>query len=1081
MNPCGVMISVRRIRMVVLVLLVLGLLSPVGPAASDSQVGLDVRVLTPAFELVDDGVAVPRYAFNDVPGAPRLPVYAAVIELPASGRWELDFVSDASRVLEQRIAVPAVPVPLVDHAMSAPGDPMGGVVALLTDDRPDPAIYGRDAYYPHSPVVAGAEQWQRGKRLLSVRVFPFQHNPVTGETRYHPDITVKVRILPAPQSADTVWATTAAAAETPAAITSELGALRIRTGQQGMHRLTYDDLVAADPQSVTVHPDNFAMTYLDQPIRIQIIGGEDGSFDPGDLVLFYARAYTGRWMPSNVYRFSYGDQAADAATTRMTTRTVEPTGSEPVVTTVTQVVRIDPNKAYFSDYWIDTEADHFFDTVLTANTSSGTVTRSYDLALDDPITTDATLSLSIKGLIYGVSQQPQTPDHWAQLKLNAHEVSTYAWDGRVPQPIAPVAVPATLLDQPINQLILVADQGKATTGITEYKYNPDFLELSYPATADAELDRIEILALQDAAVTTDATVQVTGFTTDQVRVYDVRRPEQPVQLLTTSATDRGDGTFMIGFWDAWPSDDPAPAYWLSTLDQNALLAPVAVEVDQPSHWRSPDHTADYIAIVHASLWDAIQPLLDRRAADGLAIAKVNIQDIYDEFNGGHLHQNAIREFLSYAYSNWNGDGERPKYVLLVGDGTIDFKGTTSTTLKNLVPPFLINIDPWLVETAADNRFVTFDGPDDYMPEMIVSRIPAQSPAEVTNYVDKVAAYEDPIATPDGPWQNRVVYVADDEETGAGNFHLFSDDIQTNWLPAYYETGSIYHNPNSIPAGVGLKTAPDMKAAIRQAFDDGAIHIQWFGHASRFRWGNESLWNILDVPTLAPNSTLPFVAAYSCWEGYFHNIGSNYPALAERHLLQAGAGSIGGLSPSGLHLGEALRVLDQGLTKSFFQDRIAATGDAVDAARSYYYANTDSSWHDVIDTSILFGDPALKLRLPVPPPVAPDVDIAHSASEGVDLSWPHLEPDATYEIWRGASPYFDPEDAGIQVGTVDAQAAGVSAGDEVHFDDDGAVGPVQVVGNVDNNYYWVVRGANWRGVSPDSNRVGEFDFALVRGQ
>ena len=145
MNPCGVMISVRRIRMVVLVLLVLGLLSPVGPAASDSQVGLDVRVLTPAFELVDDGVAVPRYAFNDVPGAPRLPVYAAVIELPASGRWELDFVSDAGRVLEQRIAVPAVPVPLVDHAMSAPGDPMGGVFALLTDDRPDPAIYGLDA------------------------------------------------------------------------------------------------------------------------------------------------------------------------------------------------------------------------------------------------------------------------------------------------------------------------------------------------------------------------------------------------------------------------------------------------------------------------------------------------------------------------------------------------------------------------------------------------------------------------------------------------------------------------------------------------------------------------------------------------------------------------------------------------------------------------------------------------------------------------------------------------------------------------------------------------------------------------
>ncbi len=768
----------------------------------------------------------------------------------------------------------------------------------------------------------------------------------------------------------------------------------------------------------------------------------------------------------------------------MATRTVEATGSEPVVTTVTQVVRIDPNKAYYYDYWIDTEADHFFDTVLTASTSSGIVTRSYDLALDDPITTDATLSLSVQGLLYGVTDKVQTPDHWAQLKLNDHEVSTYTWDGRVPQSIAPVAVPATWLDQPVNKLVLVADQSQVPTGIMDYKYNPDFLELSYPATADAEGDRIEILALQDAAVTTEAAVQVTGFTTDQVRIYDVRNPEEPVQLLTTSATDPGDGTFRIEFPDTWGASDPAPAYWLSTLSEDALLAPAAVEVDQPSHWKSPEHTADYIAIVHRSLWDAIQPLLDRRAVEGLAIAKVDVQDVYDEFNGGHLHQKAIREFLSYAYSNWNAGGERPKYVLLVGDGTPDFRGETSTTLKNLIPPFLINIDPWLVETAADNRFVTFDGPDDYMPEMIVSRISAQNPAEVTNYVNKVAAYEDHAATPDGAWQNRVVYVADDEETGAGNFHLFSDDIRTNWLPPDYDTLSIYYNPNNVPAGVGLVAEADMKTAIKQAFDDGAIHVQWFGHASRIRWGNiTGIWNHRDVPTLAPNSTLPFVAAYSCWEGYFHNIDLNYYALAERHLLQAGAGSIGGLSPSGLHLGEALRVLDQGLTKSFFQDRIAATGDAVDAARSYYYANTSSVWHDVIDTSILFGDPALKLRLPVPLPVAPDVDITHSTSEGVDLSWPHLEPDATYQVWRGASPYFDPdvEGEGVQVGTVDAKVAGYAPADPAGFNDDGAVGIVQVVGDADNNYFWVVRGANWRGVSDNSNRVGEFDFALVRGQ
>ena len=84
---------------------------------------------------------------------------------------------------------------------------------------------------------------------------------------------------------------------------------------------------------------------------------------------------------------------------------------------------------------------------------------------------------------------------------------------------------------------------------------------------------------------------------------------------------------------------------------------------------------------------------------------------------------------------------------------------------------------------------------------------------------------------------------------------------------------------------------------------------------------------------------------------------------------------------------------------------------------------------------------------------------------------------SYQVWRGTSPYFT---EGVQVGAVDALAGGYAVGDPVGFTDDGTVGPVQVVGDAANNYFWVVRGANWRGASGDSNRAGEFDFALVRG-
>ena len=79
----------------------------------------------------------------------------------------------------------------------------------------------------------------------------------------------------------------------------------------------------------------------------------------------------------------------------------------------------------------------------------------------------------------------------------------------------------------------------------------------------------------------------------------------------------------------------------------------------------------------ASLWNAIQPLLDRRAAQGLRVAKVDIQDVYDEFSAGLVYPPAIRDFLSHAYHHWNGAAQPPKYVLLVGDGHYDLSATAA--------------------------------------------------------------------------------------------------------------------------------------------------------------------------------------------------------------------------------------------------------------------------------------------------------------------------------------------------------------------------------------------------------------------
>ena len=86
----------------------------------------------------------------------------------------------------------------------------------------------------------------------------------------------------------------------------------------------------------------------------------------------------------------------------------------------------------------------------------------------------------------------------------------------------------------------------------------------------------------------------------------------------------------------------------AVVPAGARLAVDSIEEDIPSQWRTPANGADYILIAHRSLWGAAQRLADHRRGQGLRVALVDVQDIYDEFSGGQVDAEAIRSFLAYA-------------------------------------------------------------------------------------------------------------------------------------------------------------------------------------------------------------------------------------------------------------------------------------------------------------------------------------------------------------------------------------------------------------------------------------------------
>ncbi len=1031
------------------------------PAASGAS-EIVLRVQTPAYTHDASGVRVAGYTTNDVPGAPALPVWGTVVELPAAGAWSVAVEPGRAELIARPSPLPAAPVPQPVVGPLGWGAEWPDAVAVA--DQPDPAIYGADAFYPTALVQAGGVQWQRGRRLLALRVFPFQYNPVAGILRYYPDIRITVRVEPgaepAAEAASQLQPGVAnpwASAVNPAALAqANGGALRIRTGARGMYGLTYNDLVTAGVPITTTDPATFGISYLGQAVDIRLIQAMAGQFGPGDRVVFYAEPYQGRYLNHNVYWFTYGGTGS----TLMATRTVTPDPAAPLVTEITRTLHIENDLRYMSAIGRPKDVDHWFDVPI------GQVYApiSYTLALSDTVLSG---ELTLRAFANSGGAQG-TNDRSIALRLNDHDAGTYAWSGLTDY-LAETAVPASWLDTAPNQVGLWPG-----TGVVY----PDWIEATYGAQARAYGDALYIEGIAPGA----NEVVVSGFSAADVTVYDVRAARHPVVIAAPPAQWDG-ASYVQHFWDA---DLAGPTYYLST--DGALAAPPVIEraaLDStPTPLLSVANQADYIAIVHRSLWAAIDPLLaHRRANDHFTVAKVDVQQIYDEFSYGRRDPEAIRSFLSYAYHTWKGptqDAAPPQYVVLVGSGTYDFTGVGDGTKPNLVPPYLLDIDPWIGETAADNRYVSVDGADDFLPDMAVGRIPAQTPADVTAVVDKVLAYE--TAAQGGAWQRRAVYVADNCTDGAGDFHWLSDQTRLGWLPAAYDDRTLYYGDVSVCPQSYANTASGMQAGVRAAFDGGAFMLQWFGHAGRSRWGTPAeyppgqlpiyLFSSNVVPALNANTVWPITFAYACWSGYFINLAQpwyvNYmdETVGEALVVTPGRGSVADVSPSGQHIGGSLVVLNQGMTNAIFLERNDRMGLAVDAGKQYYFAHA-GSFLDVIDTSILFGDPATRLRLP---PIA-SIARNETTRTTVTLRWQHVPQYTRYEVWRSTVPYFQPGDPGSEQR---GEVAAPTVGEDLVFDD------AQAIGAAAANHFYVIRGINAYGSAGISNRVGAFNFALMPG-
>jgi hypothetical protein len=154
---------------------------------------------------------------------------------------------------------------------------------------------------------------------------------------------------------------------------------------------------------------------------------------------------------------------------------------------------------------------------------------------------------------------------------------------------------------------------------------------------------------------------------------------------------------------------------------------------------------------------------------------------------------------------------------------------------------------------------------------------------------------------------------------------------------------------------------------------------------------------------------PFVVNMSCLTGYFAYLDAYMGAdlsLAEALLGAEGQGAVAALMPTGMTPPEGQQILAAALVESVFTEDVRRLGPAISAAKQTLLANGGDACEELSETFLLFGDPALELKVPLPR--RPTGLAAEGRLSNIFLQWqPAIDcnglPVAGYHLYRSPTP------------------------------------------------------------------------------
>ena len=355
-----------------------------------------------------------------------------------------------------------------------------------------------------------------------------------------------------------------------------------------------------------------------------------------------------------------------------------------------------------------------------------------------------------------------------------------------------------------------------------------------------------------------------------------------------------------------PYWDPILAAELLNYDQ---LPVIDYEARMQKWLRDSDKGAEYIIVTpNNNAWaEYANQLKDYRTRQGILTEVFRL----DEMPATNTNQ--LKSWFHSAYNTWE---IAPVAVCLLGDHGND--------MGQYIPAEVVQ-HSYEGTCITDNRYADVVG-NDNLPDMVFSRLVAETPDQLPVFVGKQIEYEygNPNMDPSFytrpitalGWQTERWFQLCSEIFGG---YMRNHGYDTNRINCIYQgtpgsQWSTAQNTNSVvnyfgPNGVGyIPSSPSELGGwtggtpqqVVQAVNEGAFWLQHRDHGYEEGWGEPSVSNS-HVYQMNNVGKMPFVMSINCQTGMFDYTGSNHTCFAEAWMRRTyngeNAGAVGVLCPT----------------------------------------------------------------------------------------------------------------------------------------------------------------------------------------